>query len=149
MTQQYQIFMSISTSQRIPPLQALLFRLPWQLWRHLEGGKMAEFGLEARRHLMEENSAENLANQYAHFFRSILHHNNLYFWQFVLCETLNIFVVFSMIQITDVFLNGRFLDYGQKVYEFYQHRRAGGYQTEGYKNAKMNPMCSLFPTVTS
>ncbi|TRY66929.1 hypothetical protein TCAL_08031 [Tigriopus californicus] len=122
--------------------QALIFRLPWNLWRHLEGGKMAEFGLEAKRHLIPEQTSESLAHQYAHFFNGILHHNNIYFWQYVFCESLNVFIVFGMIQLTDKFLNGRFIDYGRRVWEFY-------WSSESYRADRMNPMCSLFPTVTS
>ena len=48
--------------------QALLFRLPWKLWRHLEGGKIEEFGLEAKRHLLTHEESEILARQYAESF---------------------------------------------------------------------------------
>ncbi len=41
----------------------MVFRFPWSLWRHLEGGKMSEFGLEAKRHIIEEESSEALAHQ--------------------------------------------------------------------------------------
>ncbi len=44
-------------------MKALVFRLPWKLWRHLEGGRMAEFGMEAKRHLHQDESSENLAHQ--------------------------------------------------------------------------------------
>ena len=62
-------------------LQAMLFRLPWKLWRYMEGGKMEEFGLEAKRHIIGPEEEETLAHQYATAFHSVLHRNNLYFAQ--------------------------------------------------------------------
>ena len=61
--------------------QAMIFRLPWKLWCHLEGGKMEEFGLEAKRHLLGPEAEETLAHQYATAFHSVLHRNNTYFAQ--------------------------------------------------------------------
>ena len=49
-------------------LKACAFRLPWKLWRYLEGGKMEEFGLEAKRHLLTNEASELLARQYAEAF---------------------------------------------------------------------------------
>ena len=45
-----QTFQIICNFISFPILQAMLFRLPWKLWRYMEGGKMEEFGLEAKRH---------------------------------------------------------------------------------------------------
>ena len=59
----------------------MLFRLPWKLWRYMEGGKMEEFGLEAKRHLIGPEQEETLAHQYASAFYSVLHRNNAYFAQ--------------------------------------------------------------------
>ena len=58
-----------------------MFRLPWKLWRYMEGGKMEEFGLEAKRHIIGPEEEETLAHQYATAFSSVLHRNNLYFAQ--------------------------------------------------------------------
>ena len=59
----------------------MMFRLPWKLWRYMEGGKMEEFGLEAKRHIIGPEEEETLAHQYATAFSSVLHRNNLYFAQ--------------------------------------------------------------------
>jgi hypothetical protein len=48
----------------------------------------------------------------------------------------------AMIFVTDSFLNGRFFDYGAKVWDFYR-------TDVGHRMERANPMCSLFPTVTS
>ena len=61
--------------------QAAMFRLPWKLWRYLEGGKIAEFGMEAKRHLVSSEAEEGIAHQYATAFYSALHRNNSYYAQ--------------------------------------------------------------------
>ena len=40
-----------------------MFRIPWKLWRHLEGGRMAEFGMDAKRNLVDEENSETVAQQ--------------------------------------------------------------------------------------
>ena len=40
-----------------------MFRIPWKLWRYLEGGKISEFGTEAKHHIIVEESGETLAHQ--------------------------------------------------------------------------------------
>jgi hypothetical protein len=125
-------------------LQALLFRLPCKLWRHLEGGKMEEFGLEAKRHLLTSEASEAVARQYAESFQAVMHHNNPYFWQFVMCELLNMVVLFVVISSTDLFLGGQFWGYGWRVYNHYNLQNAARLGSR-----IMTPMCSLFPTVTS
>ena len=77
----YQIFKIKCNFISFALLQAMLFRLPWKLWRYMEGGKMEEFGLEAKRHIIGPEEEETLAHQYATAFHSVLHRNNLYFAQ--------------------------------------------------------------------
>jgi len=125
--------------------QACAFRLPWKLWRHLEGGKMEEFGLEAKRHLLTNEASEILARQYAEAFEGVMHHNNVYFWQFLMCELLNFAVLLVVISFTDFFLGGQFWGYGWRVYDHYITQP----QTIPRTNSRPTPMCSLFPTVTS
>ena len=128
-------------------MKALLFRVPWKLWRHLEGGKMEDFGLEAKRHLLTNEASEILARQYAEALESLMHHNNPYFWQFLMCELLNFVILLVNFSFTDLFLGGQFWGYGWRVYDHYQDQQ---YFNAGSKvNARPTPMCSLFPTVTS
>ena len=103
---------------------------------------MEEFGLEAKRHLLTNEASEILARQYAEAFEAVMHHNNVYFWQFVMCEILNFVVLLVVISCTDFFLGGQFWGYGWRVYDHYNASK------NGLKN-RPTPMCSLFPTVTS
>ncbi len=103
---------------------------------------MEEFGLEAKRHLLTNEASEILARQYAEAFEAVMHHNNVYFWQFVMCELLNFVTLLVVISTTDFFLAGQFWGYGWRVYDYYQDIRATS-------KIRPTPMCSLFPTVTS
>ena len=87
----------------------------------------------------------------------------MYFWHYVACEALNAVIVVAMIFATDSFLGGRFVGYGTKVWDFYRAGSSGngygGYHQQRFNGGgngggesapgRANPMCSLFPTVTS
>ena len=79
------------------------------------------------------------------FFVGVMHHNNVYFWQFFMCELLNFAVLLVVISFTDFFLGGQFWGYGWRVYDHYITQP----QTIPRTNSRPTPMCSLFPTVTS
>ncbi|XP_040566683.1 innexin inx2 [Lepeophtheirus salmonis] len=123
-------------------LQALTFRISWRLWQSFEGGRMEEFGLEAKKHLIPSDSADIIAKQYALLFRTIIRRNNSYFAKYFFCEVLNVVIVIWNIYATDGFLGGKFVHYGSQVWRFY---RMGSRE----RKLNVNPMCALFPTVTS
>jgi len=134
-------------------LQAALFYLPRKIWKTCEGGLMASFGRDAKRLVIlrgdfeggEEKGGlvkEDIARKYSAYFQSILHHNNGYFIQFLLCEVLNLIVVIANIYLTDFFLGGRFMRYGSQVMKYLGHEQAARHDLP-------NPMCTVFPTVTS
>ena len=119
-----------------------MFRFPWKLWRHLEGGKMEEFGMEAKRHLVSSDAEEGIAHQYATAFHSAMHRNQGYYLQYVFCEILNLMVLVVVCGMTDAFLDRQFWGYGTRVWDYYQMQAS-------QRQLTANPMCSLFPTVTS
>ena len=105
-------------------VQAGSFILPYKIWTGLEGGLIAEFGLDAKSGiLLKENYGEglvmeSLVDKYVKFFKSVLHRNNYYFFKYVTCEVLNLVVLFFNFYLTDVFLNGNFWYYGWEVAKF-------------------------------
>jgi hypothetical protein len=72
--------------------------------------------------------------RFVRYFTSILHHNNLYFGTFVLCEFLNIFFLAVNFSATNAFLNYKWGTYGFQVYNYYTGDEKG-----------FNPMCNIFP----
>ena len=105
-------------------VQAGTFMLPYKIWTGLEGGLIAEFGLDAKSGiLLKENYGEglvmeSLVDKYVKFFKSVLHRNNYYFFKYVTCEVLNLVVLFFNFYLTDVFLNGNFWYYGLEFLKF-------------------------------
>ena len=96
--------------------QAGTFLFPYKIWKAIEGGLIAAFGDDARSAIMlkEDNQyddgivLEAVVEKYVKYFKSILHHNSMYFFKFVCCEMGNIVMLFANFWAIDKFLKGRF-----------------------------------------
>ena len=65
---------------------------------------------------------------------------------FISGELLNFFLLFFQFFATNTFLNYKFELYGWKVVEYYRHSRE---ERNDPELGLRNPMCTVFPTVTS
>ena len=69
---------------------------------------------------------------------------NIYYYGFIFCETLNIFIVVVVYFLTNKILNGKFLFYGMKTLMYYRLP---------YEEQKLsvlaNPMCEAFPRIAA
>ena len=79
-----------------------------------------------------------IVEKFVAYFRSVLHHNQRYFLYFVLCEILNLILVYFNFWATDKFLQGRFKYYGYDVIKFYT-------LTKAERAVSVNPFCAAFP----
>jgi len=135
-------------------IQAAIFFLPYKIWTALEGGLLASFGTDGKTPVMVTEDAnyddgvvqEAVVEKFVKYFKAILHHNSWYFASFVFCEFLNFILLGIQFNMTDKFLNDKFKWYGLEVVNYYSwsHRDRMN-PTLGIRN----PMCSVFPTVTS
>ncbi|XP_023346382.1 innexin inx2 [Eurytemora carolleeae] len=134
-------------------LQAILFYVPRKIWKSCEGGLIESFGREGKRRVLMRGDVEgalehgfilkdDLARKYSAYFLSILHHNNGYFIQYLICEVLNFLISVGNIYLTDYFLGGRFIRYGTRVVRFL-------YYDQIARLDMPNPFCTVFPTITS
>lgn len=133
-------------------MQAGMFYMPYKIWKHLEGGLIESFGKDARAHVMltqdttyegaEGAVMEKVATKFVKYFRSILHHNQFYFVKFIICEALNVTILYLNFFMTDAFLQGRFWYYGLDVLRYYQLSRAE-------RKLVVSPFCATFPTEVS
>ncbi|QQP58449.1 Innexin [Caligus rogercresseyi] len=137
--------------------QAGITLFPFRIWSHLEGGLISSFGSDGRSVIllgedekMDEDDTreggvflEKTLLKHVKFFRSILHHNDLYFYQFFSCEILNYVILIFNFWITDVFLHGRFHYYGWNVLEYYW------LLSRDVRENSVNPFCQAFPTEVS
>jgi len=135
-------------------IQAAIFFLPYKVWKNLESGVMASFGSDGKSPVMISEDAlyddgivmEAVVEKYVKYFKSIFHHNTWYFTSFVFCELMNFVLLFVQFFLTDKFLNNKFRLYGLRVMEYYSWSQ----EERNDKNLGLkNPMCTVFPTVTS
>jgi len=135
-------------------IQAALFYLPYRVWCALEGGVLSSFGTDGKTPVMISEDAkyddgvvqEAVVEKFVKYFKAIFHHNSWYFGYFVACEFLNFFLLGVQFTLTDRFLNNKFQWYGWEVIHYYS------FSYRDRMNPLMairNPMCSVFPTVTS
>jgi len=135
-------------------IQAALFYLPYRIWTALEGGVLASFGTEGKTPVMISEDAkyddgvvqEQVVEKFVKYFKAIYHHNSWYFAYFVSCEFLNFFLLGLQFKLTDLFLNSKFQWYGIEVVQYYSTSYRDRQNPE---MAIRNPMCAVFPTVTS
>lgn len=125
-------------------LNGILFALPRQIWKILEGGLISEFGKEAKSTFIiaDEEKMDSIVKQYVKYFNVLKHKNDRYFAEFVLCEFLNFAVLIMNFCITNIFLGKEFMTYGSDVLAHYQ-------KDLDVRRESVNPMCNVFPTIVS
>ena len=126
-------------------LNGILFVIPDQLWKHFEGNMLQQFGSNRTDFLADSKEAKRKFNNLS---------NNLtkrYFLTFLFFELLNFLIAIVSFSMIDKFLSGRFFSYGIDSMNYY----AGNLQeteiktSKGTVSVKLNPMCSVFPTIVN
>jgi len=120
---------------------ALLFYLPRLFWMIMEGGLMKYFGKGTTTRFIEDQ--EEKKDILVSFFAKNIHNKyNVYFFGFIGCEVMNLFIVLVQFGFTDTFLHHRFIGYGPKVFSYYR-------LPEEEQREHKNPMCDTFPRIAS
>jgi hypothetical protein len=126
-------------------INAIVFGIPHQIWKNLEGGLIKNFYVkEAKSAIIAAQPEElgDLVNRFTTYFRSLLGQNNKYFMWFCVCEILNLVAVTINFILNDKFLDGNFKSYGPDVLNYHS--------LDSYdRNKTINPMCDAFPTKVS
>jgi len=125
-------------------LNALLFKIPSVIWKFFEGGLMKEFhsGKNVKSNLLTDDTMKTNLKTHLWYFKKLKGHQMSYYTAFMLCQLLNVGVLFANWWITDQFLSGKFHTYGSEVINYYQH-------DSDYRRQIKNPMCNAFPTKVS
>ena len=126
-------------------INGIIFLIPDQLWKHFEGNMLKQFG-ENRMDFLKD--ADGATTKFNHLSNNL---NRRYFFTFVFFECLNLLTAIGSFSMIDQFLSGRFYGYGIDAINFYTGK---GVYTEiktsgGTETVKLNPMCSVFPTIVS
>ena len=130
-------------------INAALFIIPDQLWKHFEGGMIEQFGSN-RREFLEDTE------KHAQTFKDLSkNQTRRYFFTFIFFEFLNLGMCILNFVLIDKFLSGKFSSYGSKTLQYYTGTLERTAVEYGEKNNKgtidlmLNPMCSVFPTIVS
>ena len=120
-------------------LQTVIFLVPTRLWRSLEGGRVASLCLEEVR-----ENYQNIDNIQisVESFALTLKQNNWYLTKFLLCEVLQLCILLAVILLTDLFLSGMFYSLGFNTINYFL-------TPTDIRQNMVNPVCQVFPTVTS
>ena len=141
-----------STNQTPPPdtsfyqwvnvfliVQTVIFLVPTRLWANLEGGRVASLCLDEVRENYHEIDKWRMSVE---SFVITLKQNNWYLIKFLFCEALQLCILLGVIHLTDIFLSGMFYTLGFNMINYLL-------TPMDIRQNMMNPVCQVFPTVTS
>ena len=117
----------------------MAFLVPTFLWHNLEGGRIASLGLDEVRENYHELDRWRLS---VDSFVVTLRQNNWYLTKFLFCEIFQLLLLLSIVHTTDMFLSGMFYTLGPKTVDYLL-------TPAELRQNLVNPVCQVFPTVTS
>lgn len=115
--------------------QGVLCYIPRYVWKTLEGGRLKKLTQNLDNPMMTIEEKKLQLNMLTNYFISTLKLNDMYFYQFVFCETLNLANVLFQIYIMDWFLGGEFSTFGLQVLS----------HTQADQSERTDPMIRVFP----
>ena len=120
-------------------LQTVIFLVPTRMWRSLEGGRVASLCLEEVRENYQDIDRWRISVE---AFVLTLKQNNWYLTKFLFCEVLQLCILVGVIHLTDLFLSGMFYSLGFNTITYFL-------TPMDIRQNMVNPVCQVFPTVTS
>ena len=96
-------------------LNGVIFRIPHTIWKSVENGLIKSIYSEEAKSasiLANEDLKNNLLTKNSKLFKELKSSLKLYHIKFVLCQFLNFLLAPIMFFINDIFLNGKFRNYG-------------------------------------
>nr|BDT62529.1 MAG: innexin [Metapenaeus ensis majanivirus] len=118
--------------------QALMFYSPHWLWKIWEGGKVQSTIAGLSVPIKSNQERQKVTLGLIEYLRASHRHHDYYAKKYLFCEFLSILNCILNILLLNKFLNGMFLDYGNKVLAYYQNDNV----------TTINPMTIVFPKVT-
>lgn len=118
--------------------QALLFYLPYWLWKQWEGGHIRSIISDMDKRIMDQTQRKQKLKILCNYFLEGLHTHSFYFSVFTFCEVLTLLNVMAQIYLTDVFLGYEFTTYGFDVVSFLTLD----------PEDRVDPMMAVFPKIT-
>jgi len=124
-----------------------VFIIPNEIWKHMEGGLLKQFGTDQSDFLKEENG-KNAAKRFKEITNN---HANRYFFTFLTFEVVYFILGIVVFNLLDVFIGGKFITYGLDTISYLKGETAPVEITDDGKTYELtvNPMCNAFPTIVS
>ena len=120
-------------------MKAVAFLVPTFMWHNFEGGRVASLSLEeVRENCLEQDRWRHSVET----FVLTLRQNNWYLTKFLFCEIFQLFLLLGVIHLTDLFLSGMFYSLGPTTVDYLL-------TPNDLRRNMVNPVCQVFPTVTS
>ncbi|XP_054714848.1 innexin inx2-like [Uloborus diversus] len=121
-------------------LQALMFCVPYVIWRSMENGRMKLMIQKLQSPILEEKDKGPCCSSVASYFLEGegKHDNRSYALKFLFCEILNFINVVGQIYFINRFLGGEFTRYGVDVVRYVNDEQQD----------RIDPMIRVFPRVT-
>ncbi|XP_065206820.1 innexin inx3-like [Planococcus citri] len=95
-------------------IQSALFYIPHWIWKDWEGRKLDNLTKKLRGPSVKPKH-ENKVKILAKYCADSLHTHNMYFWMYFFCEILNFVNLVFNIYMTDLLLDGQFMQYGPEI----------------------------------
>jgi len=119
-------------------VQALLFYIPRQLWKVMEGGKVKFLTASCpTTPALDEKEAKDRVDKIHKIYNKFVGRNTPYAFKFFFCEALNLLNVIFNSWLVNYFLEGRFSNYGLRVVQSLSSTHFD------------DPMRELFPKLTT
>jgi len=124
-----------------------VFIIPNEIWKHMEGGLLKQFGTDQSDFLKEENG-KNAAKRFKEITNN---HANRYFFTFLTFEVVYFILGIVVFNLLDVFIGGKFITYGLDTISYLKGETAPVEISDDGKTYELtvNPMCNAFPTIVS
>ncbi|XP_077561367.1 innexin shaking-B-like [Haemaphysalis longicornis] len=118
--------------------QAVLFYIPYYLWKNWEGGLLEVITMGMHVAIMEDKERSHKKRLLTDYLQRHMRHHRLYALKYVFCEFLSFVNVLGQMFLMDKFLGGEFWKYGADVVRF----------TLMDQEERHDPMIYVFPRMT-
>lgn len=118
--------------------QAILFYIPYYIWKNWEGGLVEVISMGMHVVMMEDQERNHKKHVLVDYLHRHMRHHQLYALKYFICEFLSFLNVLGQMFLMDKFLGGEFLRYGIQVISF----------SLSDQEDRIDPMIFVFPRMT-
>uniref|UniRef100_A0A0K8RDF6 Innexin n=1 Tax=Ixodes ricinus TaxID=34613 RepID=A0A0K8RDF6_IXORI len=118
--------------------QAILFYVPYYIWKNWEGGLLEAITMGMQVVIMEDQERDHKKRILTEYLHRHMRHHKFYALKYIVCEFLSLVNIIGQMFLMDKFLGGEFWRYGTKVVSF----------AMSDQEDRSDPMIYVFPRMT-